>query len=202
MDLEPHETTLPRTDAFTGNCRNTRHQENPNITLVEEIDVAITIITLTMKSAKKKLHHTYLLRDLAIRYLSSTRVPGVRRSIKLQSHPVIHVMDLEPHETTLPRTDAFTGNCRNTRHQENPNITLVEGIDVAITIITLTMKSAKKKTKTTPYISASRLGQSISRGITAKNEKRKGNIHDFKRAADRRQYNFLRNLYTLPLETQ
>jgi hypothetical protein len=87
-------------------------------------------------------------------------------------NPLILVVALEPHETTMSRTDTFTGNCRNKRHQKNPNITLAEEIDVAITIITLTMKS-EKTLKTTLCMSASRLGRFGSRGITAKKEKSK-----------------------------
>jgi hypothetical protein len=73
MDLEPHETTLPRMDLFTINWVYYRCllekaiPGNPNIMSAEEIDATITIFTSTIKSAKNasKLFHTYPPRDPA-----------------------------------------------------------------------------------------------------------------------------------------
>jgi hypothetical protein len=74
VDVEPHETALPTTDPFTVNWAHSRQLLkqailNPKIALVQEIDVAITTFTSTMKSAKTKaseLRHTYPPRDSAI----------------------------------------------------------------------------------------------------------------------------------------
>jgi hypothetical protein len=58
MDVESHETALPRMDPFTVNwayCRQfLKHTipGNPNIMSAEETDAAITIFTSTIKSAK------------------------------------------------------------------------------------------------------------------------------------------------------
>lgn len=76
VDLEPYESTLPWTDAFTGNFSNRRQQKTPNITSIEVINIAIAIIILTLKSARKKspkLHHIDQLRDLAVSDLEEYR---------------------------------------------------------------------------------------------------------------------------------
>jgi hypothetical protein len=64
-------------------------------------------------------------------------------------NPVILVVNVEPHETTLPRMNPFTVNWASSRQLLkqtilNPNIALVEEIDTAITTFISTIKSAKK----------------------------------------------------------
>jgi hypothetical protein len=108
-------------------------------------------------------------------------------------NPVILIMDLESYETTLLRAAAFTANFRNRRHPKNQNITLVEEIDVAITIITSTMRSAKKKKhpKLHHIYPLVDLAVPDLEELLRRKRKTKENMHNLKRAADRRQYNFL-----------
>jgi hypothetical protein len=116
-------------------------------------------------------------------------------------NPVILVMDLGPDISTLQRMDPFRVNWAYYSQllkqsiPGNPTITSAEEIDTAVTVFTSTIKSEKMPQNYTVHTRLETRPFQISRNYREDDKQGKPCTH-FCRAADHRQYNFLKTIYT------
>jgi hypothetical protein len=84
----------------------------------------------------------------------------------------------------------------------NPNIASVKEIDAAITVFTSMIKSARTTSK--GYHTCAHQDSTIPdlEELLRRKSKARKITHNFNREADRRQYSFLKKLYTPTFETQ